>query len=297
VAASCEDDAVAECIMVCLEEATGHAETHCELTLSCVGIHAAIDHGTLDFAAVTPFSHGALVEFKTGGNRVPHPEHNLQTITQALALADEYGLSRVDTTIVQPACGEPLRWTWYAEDFPRLRLHLQQLVDACLVPFAPRTPGPAQCRYCRAAVTCPALLAVVNESDFDTAPEEMSAAEIGRILGSAELAKLWGGRVKGMAHTIAEAGGDIPGWRAFRKRGNRVWIDGVDEARLKALGAELDKPTDDLLRTKTTCKLVTPAQLMGKPWGKSKAVREALEPLYFQKPGALKLVRQEVANV
>lgn len=269
----------AEGVVVAVEES---------LALDCVAPGVS---GTLDYALAEPFGKGAVVDWKFGHGDVAPARVNLQVQAYAAGWRRKHELEEVTGVIVCAATGRISEHTWSASDLDLIEARLQQIARSCLAPWAPRVTSEDACRYCRARTTCTALLVRVEQFRAKAEGKDIGAlagVDLQRLLDMAGAVIVWAQAVKGRAHTLLEAGGEVPGWTLAPGRATRAWADTVTADQLQQIGALLEKPVDGLTRSE----LVTVAQLE-KKWGKGRAVVTALEGLIVKKVGESRLARAE----
>jgi hypothetical protein len=97
--------------------------------------------------------------------------------------------------------------------------------------------GP-HCKFCNAKAICPEkrdeATGLARLAFKDVAkpfqlpkPQEMDPEFIGHILKNAIILRDWADSVVAYAHSIAETGVEIPGYKLVGKRGNRRWINEI----------------------------------------------------------------------
>jgi len=98
-----------------------------------------------------------VVDWKTGrvgtGNTAAE---NLQLRAYAVVVKKNLpSLKRILVAIVQPMAAKFTIAEYNENDLIQADEQIQSIVNAALVPNAPRTPSPDACRYCRAKAICP----------------------------------------------------------------------------------------------------------------------------------------------
>lgn len=139
------------------EDFTEFRERRLWIVAQCMKVCSA----KLDYLAVSgPFA--IVLDLKTGHASVPRAEENWQLITQAIAVLNNHpGVSNVRVGIVQPGVKTDT-WDWTTKTLEPKRTELLFALAEANNPNAQRTPGEAQCKYCRARATCPEANAVVR---------------------------------------------------------------------------------------------------------------------------------------
>lgn len=180
---------------------------------------------------------GALevVDLKTGWRPVRPDTPQLRLY--ALAAAERIGAAdeqRVRLTIIQPTISDfpqsydtvvgVLKAWWAGEVLPALARVTE--------PDAPLRPGD-WCRYCPAAVGCPAL----REQVVDVVPlaphsprplpdpEALTTGEIAHVLLNADLVRAWLDRAEEALLSRLQRGERVPGWRLAPARTRWRWTD------------------------------------------------------------------------
>jgi len=121
------------------------------------------------------------------------------------------------------------------------------------------TPG-SHCKFCKAEGFCPALkkraldVAAVWFDDRDqprigNTPDSLSPEEIAKALDMLDMLEDWCNAVRRLAHTMAEQGSTIPGYKLVEKIGNRAWAT-EDEDKLVADLKKVAGLSDDEIVTR-----------------------------------------------
>jgi len=279
----------------------GRGVTVAELEIDMRGIHPVIRlPGTVDFGVYVYGKYGWIADMKNCHTPVTPADRNVQLAAYAVAFADTFRLQQVKVSLFNTVNFWQSHHVYDRQGLEAVRLKLHQAVQACLSPWAPCVPGEKQCQYCRAWMKCPATLAAVPALarigvPVEKDPKDMTRAELCRLWRLARSDKVQAlisyiGKIENHVVRLVKAGVDLTeyGIGVRRKKGTRVWADGVGYQQLKEVADRLDKPADGLL-TRPQPKLVSPAGVE-KLWGKSKPVREALRDLIDTKPGSLEPV-------
>jgi len=155
----------------------------------------------------------------------------------------------------------------------------------CLEPNATRIPGDKQCRFCRAKVTCPALIRHVEDvimSEFDELeqplPETIQDEKLSYILLQKPLIMNWLGAIENHVKARVESGTGFKGWKLVHGRSSRKWINEEDA----------EKVLKEILGQKAFERnLLTPSKAE-KALGKDKKI---IDGLIFKTDGAPVLVQ------
>lgn len=212
-------------------------------------------HGTIDIQ-IPGVEVYEVIDYKDGVQPVD-AEYNPQMVQYALGV-----LAGLETpphsfriTIIQPKNtlkGLPTISTWVVSTAALLDVELPRIVKQAAAtndPNAPLVPGEAQCKYCRAKATCPALGKAMNEvfsmygpvidveAETVSGPQaiaqkdskNLSDDELRRIMTAAPLVRQLIDAVEKEIQSRLEKGTDVPGFKLVNGRGSRDWALGEDE--------------------------------------------------------------------
>lgn len=227
-----------------------------------------MDFGTGDFVAYNAGTKELTIcDFKYGKGVPVEVEGNEQLLVYAEGTARRYhnrGLDKVTMIVVQPRCPHPAgsvrKWTIDAVDLVEFRFTLTEKAQETLGDGAPLKAG-TWCKWCPAAVNCPAQNAFINEtaeSEFSEDPPvvaDMTPERMAVVLTRASVIEDWLKRVKQRAHEIAMADG-LPGYKFVRSTSHRKWKD--EDAAVKFMAGILDLADDDIYAEP---KVRSPAQI------------------------------------
>ncbi|MBR4310730.1 MAG: DUF2800 domain-containing protein [Akkermansia sp.] len=157
-----------------------------------------------------------VVDYKFGRIPVEEADRNAQLYALAVLLFDNYSsIEVVYGCILQPYVSRqrPAIVRFGREDLVGLRRYIYGRLDAALVPGAKLCPGEAQCRYCRAAASCPALgLQVQKAAGLElTRWEQWSVEDRRKAWDAAKLAKRYADAIERKVRADLEAGVELPG--------------------------------------------------------------------------------------
>lgn len=131
----------------------------------------AFASGKFDYLAILG-NKGLVIDAKTGRGDVQDPRENLQLRALAVAVAGKHQLTEVTVGIAQPlATMEPAMCCYGPEDLRRAYFELRAITDSARQDDAPLNPGDEQCKYCKAALICPARKAQVEQLAITTIHE------------------------------------------------------------------------------------------------------------------------------
>lgn len=159
-----------------------------------------------------------IIDYKFGRGEVAPAESNMQLAGYALLAVDN--LPHVVTVyvgILQPyvSRAEKLPRRWNADEADALRLYLSLAIKNAQTPGAPLIPGEAQCKYCPALATCPAVkLTVQTVSNADAVLTHWDALAPSLKRQAYDLAKLgakWCKAVEEKTRATLQAGQPVDG--------------------------------------------------------------------------------------
>lgn len=192
-----------------------------------------------------------VLDYKFGRGEVEPAEANCQLYALALLVFDNYAdVEVVFAGILQPFVSRqrPAIVRFGREDVEGLRRWVYGAIDAALVPGAELCPGEGQCRYCRAAASCPALgLRVQKAAAMElTRWEEWSLEDRRKAYDAAKLAKRYVDAIERKVRADLEAGVELPGLELAPGKAAFTVTDaggafGVLEAALGVTGEEFVK--------------------------------------------------------
>lgn len=200
-------------------------------------------YGTCDALIHVPYSRLIVVDYKHGAGVPVDVEDNKQL--KYYALGAYYALPKdeaeeiydIEMVIVQPRCvhadGGIRRTTIAVKELLKWEKELQKAVDRVENKDETLLAG-KHCKFCRAKAICPeaknevARLAGVDfeKVDFTTIDiKTISPKEIAHLMQYVPFIKDWCDEILKHAHTEAERGITIPGYKLVEKRANRIWKD------------------------------------------------------------------------
>jgi hypothetical protein len=277
--------------------------------------------GTADAIVLAPADGGTELQvhdLKTGFHRV-RAEGNPQLLLYALGAYDLHSMTndivQVRAFIHQPKVSdEPDSWSCSVDELLAFAEEAYKATHACKAAeqchiaegvsdrFAAEylNPGDDQCRFCKAAATCPAANLSVQEAvgaDFEvietcgeagivanlpTTPDGLSAA-----MAAAPLVEVWLKAVRAETERRLLAGQVVPGFKLVQgKKGPRKWADPeAAEAQLKKMRLKVEEMYQLKVISPTTAEKHTKAKGEDKPllgprqW-------QTLQGLITQSPGS-----------
>ncbi len=155
-----------------------------------------------------------ILDYKFGRTPVPAAASNYQLYALAALAFELYpGVEAVYAGILQPyvSRSEPRVLMLTRSEEAGLRQFVNNALDAAEAPGAKLVPGEAQCRYCRAAASCPALSRQVSALAPLERWEVWTPEQRRRAWDAAKLAKKYIEAIERKIRADLDAGVDIPG--------------------------------------------------------------------------------------
>jgi len=186
--------------------------------------------GTAD-AVLASDSLVIVVDLKTGSGTMVHADSNKQLLIYALGvymdlvtLFDFTDETTFRLCISQGAKDHHDEVDVSVKDLKKFKKLLYAAIEATQMPNAPLVPGEAQCQWCLARSSCPALNRLVaQETAQDFA--DMSAQSLAEALELLPVVKSWIKGVEDRAKERIMNGKPVPGWKAVSGRRSRRWTD------------------------------------------------------------------------
>lgn len=268
--------------------------------------------GTADCVVLKPF-HITVGDLKYGvADKIfarNNPQPTLYVLGCLYRWGREYEIERVTIRIAQPRLGHFDEWSATAEELHEFAAWAKDRMHQAWDPNPPFIPGPKQCRYCKALLTCPAARKKAQQIADMTFDDETSEGlpldqdpvgdpDSARFLDTPTLARLvswrkWVERLMQAAFDELDrrvkAGENVEGWSLGRGRASRRFRD-ASQARafMSLLGLE-----DDEIETR---KLNGPAAIektiVAKHMVKLAVAKAWISGLVETRPGGLVLVEQ-----
>lgn len=282
-----------------------------EQRFGLVALNPPFDAGGTADAVVYRSDERALevIDLKGGRGVVVEAEGNKQLRTYALgAMLANPGraIDTVTVTIVQPRAGRDAvrSETFHVADLVEWTADLLDAMKASAAAMAAYTTvtggvsmdewseanlrAGEHCRFCPARAICPAQEKAALEAagvwfdDLDkprlrNTPDELDPERLARVLDVAGMIEDWLNAVRALAHNLAEAGTEIPGYILVEKIGRRRW---KDEAAAEVAFAQAELPDDITHETK----LRSIAQIEKALGAKRKRELESLLSMLTEKP-------------
>lgn len=227
--------------------------------------------GTAD-AIITHGKSATLIDAKFGAGVAVDADNNSQLMAYGLGMLEMLGdVLQIDTVtlvIVQPRLNSVSEWTISAEQLRAWGEHLREQAKLIIKTFEDDyyyydsfSPGEAQCRWCKAQATCPALRQHVLTTVADDFVDEskpikpqiehavqrtMDDALLGNLMGCVDLIEDFVKAIRAEAERRLLAGSTVPGWKLVEgRRGARAWTNDADvEEAMKSMRLRQDEMYD-----------------------------------------------------
>jgi len=267
--------------------------------------------GTADHLALSS-GHMTLTDLKYGLGVQVFAKENPQVQIYALGAFYEwdwlYDFRTITVRICQPRLGHFDTWETDRESLLAFAEMVKDRAHAAWQPNAPRTPGPKQCRFCRASTTCTAraklLDSITDETFADEdvqdipadakvtipskilfpAPRKLSTEQLARVYKHRGAFTQWFSDIGEELDRRAHDGEAVPGFKLATGRSRNDWFD--EEAIPMFLEPELG---DDLFKRELLSPNGARKALRAKGY-KGKEVEAKLAGLIVRKPGRQTLV-------
>lgn len=212
--------------------------------------------GTTDILIYIPSLAWLIVADYKNGVGVVEVDENRQLLRYGVSAALNSVTAAVHTmrlVVIQPNAFHPrgpIRyWDLSFDDILAWQFRLDEEIAASLAHDAPRIPGEAQCKYCNAATTCPALeakaLSVIGTtyaSVKDVArtqmprPADMPVDRLAYILDAKDMLTGWLSEVEKHAYELARQGYYIPGRKLVEAQAKRRWFSTPEDTAQQLMG-------------------------------------------------------------
>lgn len=178
-----------------------------------------------------------VIDLKYGKGVLVDAFENTQGLLYALgALSDYEYVTEIETVIVcivQPRKDNISEWEISRAELMKWGEWLSQRANEALSESPERVPGDAQCKFCKAVPTCPALMKLTHDTvatDFDNMdgmanPDTLDGAQLSAALNAKKLVVSWFDAVERHAFEKLERGEPFPGFKLVEGRSLRQWLD------------------------------------------------------------------------
>lgn len=187
--------------------------------------------GTTDATIVSPW-HVDAIDLKYGQGYAVEARNNPQLRLYAVGALDTFGdlfgkTERVRCTVFQPRLNHTLTEELTPAELRAWRDNVvRPAAELALSDDAPFGPSEKACRWCPASGRCPAQLADIFSTPFDTSPEYLSPEQMSETLERVPRIRQWLSAFEEAALTTAYSEGvPIPGWKVVMSGGKRRYID------------------------------------------------------------------------
>lgn len=190
--------------------------------------------GTCDAIVLNPIlGEIDIVDLKYGQGLKIYADDNSQLMLYALGVVSNYGfimceITKITLHIVQPRLDHISTWSITLEDLLTWGKWVKERAQLALSENAPSIPGDAQCQWCKAKPTCPALLMRTQEvtlSEFDRLdnPDTLTDDQVRYALENKKLIVSWLDAVESLVYERLQNGGTFEGFKLVAGRTVRDW--------------------------------------------------------------------------
>jgi hypothetical protein len=254
---------------------------HTEKEFNFKEILPEVEIGTTDLIIYEPYKIAHVFDWKFNFLPVEPADNNIQLGVYALGAFTEYDVQTVYVHVVEAFNKRMTTYQYVLNEQQNIIDFVNLTVKNCFKAFAALRPSKKACQYCRASLTCPAILAILAEKEEPDKPfSSMSVEELSKMLEIWEINETVSGKGKQYAYAVMLQGLKIPKWYLKEGIKRRSWKDGVTEEQLIQVGKLLNKEIDGLVNRA----LISVAQLEEK-WGKSTLVKDQLKDFIESKAG------------
>jgi hypothetical protein len=218
---------------------------------------------------------------------------NEQLALYALGCLDEFGtlgIERVRMVIHQPRLSHVSEWVATVAELTQFAKKAKRAIEIAAAHDAPLIPGTKQCRFCKAASTCPAIRdEVIAEFDLLPTPMSASSAELARARDKVEMISAWCAAVTQETERRVLSGDHVPGYKAvLSRRGIRKWTDpALATQMLKAMRLRDTEIFDSTLISPATAEKLLKTQTIGpRQWNSLQPLIAQSEPKPIVVPNA-----------
>lgn len=228
-------DEMANAVQVYVDYVRGFSGEHAYEQRIDFGDWVPEGFGTAD-AVIVQDDKIRVIDLKYGRGLRVDAEENTQAILYALGVYAEHELfidiKNVVITIVQPRLDHIDEWEISISELLKRGEWIRQRAEEANSPDAERVPGEAQCLWCKAKATCPALMKFTNAaimSDFETLDlvnvDRLTDSQLRQALDSKKLIIGWLDAVEMYIKERVENGGAFEGYKMVEGRSSRSWSD------------------------------------------------------------------------
>lgn len=243
--------------------------------------------GTPDILLIVPAVEIVDIDLKFGHAWIERPGSNLQFLSYSWGAWLEFGGQYVTAIKLQPNI-ERYQHTsdiLTPDDLKAGRDRILQVIENTKVPDAPLCRG-SHCRYCKGKDLCPlwrgTVLEIPRHLTIHDHVRSVSPSKRRRLYEDLQACHKWCKAAIGQIETYALSGdGVIEGYEVGEGNCKRSWTN-PDSVYSILRGMAIDKEIDPDTMIKT--ELISPHEAE-KVYGKSKAIREMLEPWILKTPG------------
>lgn len=269
-----------------------------QIDLSDLGIYGGKEGCRIDLLIVIPGRKAIVFDYKFGVGFVPSPKYNWQMKAYTVGVFRAFGVIETQVYILQPNVTEGYRTKsdyFYAEDMSEFEKSIREIVLRTKDENAPLVRG-EHCThgFCKAREICPlwqnAFLEIPRHVTIAAHINNISPADRKKLYENILAAESFCSKARGTIEAIAiNENLEIEGYEIGEGRKTRAW--GKPDTEIEQqLGMLFERCQVGF----PIYKIVSPAEVE-KNMGKSKKVKEVIDPLVIYEPGkpCLKKKREE----
>lgn len=226
----------------------------------------------------------SIIDYKMLYGNYQDASKNKQLQVYATLVFENYPeLEVIHLSLIQPALGKYTTAVMHRDLAEILSEKINKLAELVEGENLTRTPGPAQCKYCKALAHCPEAFEYLKNKSEEINMENISNEELAEKMELVGLIERFGKSVKTTAKSRLENGVDVPGFK-LRNTGKVTSYDSSGAAEI-LFGANL--PVKSFLQATRISEpdliKVWAEHTETKPSEAKKDLRAKLEQVMFQK--------------
>lgn len=267
-----------------------------QIDLSDLGIHGGTEGCRIDLLFVIPGRKALIIDWKFGIGYVPQPKYNWQMKAYAAGVFRAFGVIEIQVMILQPNTSDEYRIKmgyFYAEDISEFEKGIREIVAKTKDENAPLVRG-EHCVYgfCKARDICPlwrnAFLELPQHVTMAAHVLNISPKERAVLYENLRAAESFCNKARSTIEAIAINDSlDIEGYEIGEGKKSRAWgkpNETIEQAlRLLSERCQMGFPI---------YQIISPA-IVEKIAGKSKKVKEIIDPLIIYTPGKPSLKKKK----
>lgn len=273
-----------------------------QIDLSVLGISGGKEGCRIDLLIVIPGHKAIMIDYKFGSTYVPRPKYNWQMKAYAVGIFLAFGVLELEVIILQPNTSEEYQRKsdfFYIADAESFQNQITEIVAKTKQEDAPLIRG-EHCTYsyCKSKDICPlwrnAFLALPTYLTVAAHIQNISPEQRKELYENVMAAEAWCKKAKDTIAAMAINDGiEIEGYEIGSGRKTRAW-NGSDEKigfMLMELAEDLGQKFDPM----NPATLKSPAEIE-EQLGKSKLVKQKINPFIIYKEGKPTLKKKEAEN-